>query len=94
MQRETFETILGRAAGIEKRGESFVTLDANELVVYVGRPGNALALQPVLSIALFEAHAEIEVKERGVFYTTYDVIHAVAAGPRKERSSGRGGVGF
>lgn len=93
MQRETFETILGRAAGVEKRGERFVTLDENELSVFVGRPGAALSLQPVLSVALFETHIEIEVKERGIFYTTYDVIHAIAAGPRKEKS-GRSGVGF
>lgn len=93
MQRETFETILTRAAGIEKRDERFVTRDENEIAVYVGRPGNALALQGVLAIALLDGHAEIEVKERGTFYTTYDAVHAVLVGPRKERS-GRGGVGF
>ena len=93
MQRETIESILGRAGGIERKGERFVSLDEHDFSVYIGRPGSAMALQGVLSIALLETHAEIEVKDRGTFYTTYEAVHALLVGPRKEKSA-RGGVGF
>jgi hypothetical protein len=99
MQRETLEVILGRAPGMERKSDEdgkvarFTTLEAHEISVYIGRPGNALALQGVLSIALLDAHAEIEAKDRGTFYTTYEAVHAVLVGPRKEKNT-RGGVGF
>ena len=99
MQRETLEVILGRAPGIERKSdqaaktERFNTLDEHEISVYIGRPGSALALQGVLAITLLDAHAEIEAKDRGTFYTTYEAVHAVLVGPRKEKNT-RGGVGF
>lgn len=94
MQRETLELILSRTHGTERTADRFVTREAHELTVYVGRPGSAMALQNVLSITLADAHVEIEVKERGTFYTAYDAVHALLDGPRKERSGGRSGVGF
>ncbi len=100
MQRETLEAILGRAPGIDRKAdardksERFVAQDEHEISVYIGRPGTAMALQGVLSVALFETHLEIEAKDRGTFYTTYEAVHAMLVGPRKESKSARGGVGF
>ena len=93
MQRETLEAILGHSAGFSRDGGRFKAADEHEVAVYIGRPGSAMALQGVLSIVLIDTHVEIEVKDRGTFYTTYEALHAVLVGPRKERSS-RGGVGF
>lgn len=93
MQRETLEAILGRTSGLQRAEDRWKAVDEHEVAVYVGKPGSAMALQGVLSIALLDVHVEVEVKDRGTFYTTYDALHAVLVGPRKERS-GRGGVGF
>lgn len=93
MQRETLEAILGRTTGLQRDGARWKAVEEHEVAVYVGRPGSALALQNVLSITLLDTHVEIEAKDRGAFYTTYEAIHAVLVGPRRERSS-RGGVGF
>jgi len=93
MQRETLEAILGRTSGLQRADGRWKSIDEHEVSVYIGRPGSAMALQGVLSMALLDAHVEIEVKDRGTFFTTYEALHAVLVGPRKERSV-RGGVGF
>lgn len=93
MQRETLEAILNRSPGLQHVEGRFRAVDEHEVSVYIGRPGSAMALQGVLSVVLLETHAEIEVKDRGTFYTTYEALHAVLVGPRKERAA-RGGVGF
>ena len=93
MQRETLEAILGRSAGFSRTEGRFKAADEHEVSVYIGRPGSAMALQGVLSLSLVDSHVEIEVKDRGTFFTTYEALHAVLVGPRKERAS-RGGVGF
>jgi hypothetical protein len=93
MQRETLEAILGRTSGLERSDGRWKSVEEHEVSAYIGRPGNAMALQGVLSIGLYDTHLELEVKDRGTFYTTYEALHAVLVGPRKERTS-RGGVGF
>ena len=93
MQRETLEAILGRTSGLEGGNGRWKSIDEHEVSVYIGRPGTAMALQGVLSLALLPDHVEIEVKDRGTFFTTYEALHAVLVGPRKERAA-RGGVGF
>jgi hypothetical protein len=85
MQRETLEAILNRTSGLTLSEGRWSAASEQEVAVYIGRPGSAMALQGVLSL--------IEVKDRGTFFTTYEALHAVLVGPRKERS-GRGGVGF
>jgi hypothetical protein len=93
MQRETLEAILNRTSGLTRADGRYRTAEEHEVSVYVGRPGSAMALQSVLGLALLDGHVEIEVKERGTFFTTYEALHAVLVSPRKERAS-RGGVGF
>jgi len=97
MQRQTFEAILARAPGLARDGASekprYTPTDGHELTLYLGRPGTGMAIQHVLAIEVHEAHVEIEVKDRGTLLTEIEVVQAVLAGSRKERS-GRGGVGF
>jgi hypothetical protein len=93
MQRETLEAILNRTSGLQKVEGRWKAVDEHEVSVYVGKPGSAMALQGVLGLSLLDGHVEIEVKDRGTFYTTYEALHAVLVGPRKERAA-RGGVGF
>jgi hypothetical protein len=93
MQRETLEAILNRTSGLQRTEGRYRSVDEHEVAVYIGRPGSAMALQGVLSIVLLDTHCEIEAKDRGTFFTTYESLHAVLVGPRKERAS-RGGVGF
>ena len=93
MQRETLEAILNHTSGLQKVEGRWKAVDEHEVSVYVGKPGSAMALQGVLGVSLIDSHVEIEVKDRGTFYTTYEALHAVLVGPRKERAA-RGGVGF
>jgi hypothetical protein len=93
MQRETLEAILNRTSGLQKVEGRWKAVDEHEVSVYVGKPGSAMALQGVLGVSLLDSHVEIEVKDRGTFFTTYEALHAVLVGPRKERAA-RGGVGF
>jgi hypothetical protein len=93
MQRETLEAILNRTSGLQKVEGRWKAVDEHEVSVYVGKPGSAMALQGVLGVSLVDSHVEIEVKDRGTFFTTYEALHAVLVGPRKERAA-RGGVGF
>ena len=93
MQRETLEAILNRTSGLSRAEGRYRAVEEHEVAVYVGKPGSAMALQPVIALAMLDTHVEIEVKERGTFFTTYEALHAVLVGPRKERA-GRGGVGF
>jgi hypothetical protein len=93
MQRETLQTILRRAAGLQQDGERFRVRDDYELTVYFGQPGRAVAIEHVLSVLLADAHIEIEARDRGTFYATYDVVHALLESRRRERK-GAAGVGF
>jgi len=93
MQRETLEAILNHTSGLQKVEGRWRAVDEHEVSVYIGKPGTAMALQGVLGVSLLDSHVEIEVKDRGTFFTTYEALHAVLVGPRKERAA-RGGVGF
>ena len=93
MQRETLEAILNRTSGLTRSEGRYRAVDEHEVAVYIGRPGSAMALQGVLGLVLLDTHVEIEVKDRGTFFTAYEALHAVLVGPRKEKA-GRGGVGF
>ncbi|MDD9935163.1 MAG: hypothetical protein OXT09_16240, partial [Myxococcales bacterium] len=71
MERATLTAILERADGAERgEGDLFRTKDGHELTLYLGRPGSAMPLPHVLSIALEELYACIEARERGTLYTT------------------------
>ena len=93
MQRETLQVILRRTDGVQQDGDRFRVKEERQLAVYLGQPGRAVAIEHVLSILLADAHIEIEARDRGTFYVTYDVVHALLDAPRKERK-GASGVGF
>jgi hypothetical protein len=93
MQRETLQTILRRAPGLQQAGSQFVVKDDYELTVYLGQPGRAVAIDHVISMLLADTHLEIEARDRGTFYAAYEVVHALLERRRKERR-GAAGVGF
>lgn len=96
MQRETLVAMLKRAEGVRLDGDRFRVTEDHEVTVYLGQPGRAVAIDHVLSIVLTDSHAEIEARDRGIFYVAYDVLHALLDARRKERRGGMGGgsVGF
>jgi len=93
MQRETLLAILGSAPGLRKEGTRYQVGDGHSIAVYVGQPGRAAAIEHVLTINVPETHLEVEARDRGTFYLSYDAIHCVLAASRKERK-GAAGVGF
>lgn len=93
MQRETLQTILRRAEGVQQDGDRYRVEEDHELTVYFGQPGRAVAIDHVLSIVLADTHLEVEARDRGTFYASYDVIHALLDTRRKGRH-GAAGVGF
>ena len=93
MQRETLQVILRRAEGVKQDGDRFRVKEDRQLTVYLGQPGRAAAIEHVLSIVLADEHIEIEARDRGTFYASYDSAHALLDSPRKERK-GASGVGF
>ena len=93
MQRDTLLTILQRAEAVQADGDRYRVKDGHDLTVYLGQPGRATAIDHVLSLTLADGHIEVEARDRGTFYVTYEVVHALLDGRRKERS-GSGGVGF
>lgn len=93
MQRETLQTILRRAKGVAQEGDRYRVKEDHQLTLYLGQPGRAVAIEHVLSITLADAHFEIEARDRGTFYATYESAHALLDSPRKERK-GATGVGF
>jgi hypothetical protein len=94
MQRDTLLTILQRAPAVRLDGDRYLVNDDHDLTVYLGQPGRATAIDHVLSIALAEEHIEVEARDRGTLYVTYEVVHALLDGRRKERRGTAGGVGF
>lgn len=93
MQRETLQTILRRAQGVQQDGDRFRVKEDHQVSLYLGQPGRAVAIEHVLSIVLADTHIEIEARDRGTFYATYEAAHALLDSPRKERK-GASGVGF
>jgi hypothetical protein len=93
MQRETLQTILRRAAGLQQDGERYRVKEDHELTVYFGQPGRAVAIEHVLSLVLADTHIEIEARDRGTFFADYGIVHALLHSPRKDRK-GAAGVGF
>jgi hypothetical protein len=94
MQRETLQVILRKASGVQLDGDRFRVKEDHQLTVYLGQPGRAVAIDHVVSILLSDTHLEIEARDRGTFYATYDIAHALLVAPRKERRGGASGVGF
>jgi hypothetical protein len=93
MQRETLQTILRRAPGMQEDGERFRVREDHEVTFYLGQPGRAVSIDHVLSVLLADTHIEIEARDRGRFYATYEVVHALLENRRKERK-GAADVGF
>lgn len=93
MQRETLLAILERAQGVRLDGDRHRTSDDHQLTVYVGQPGRAVAIDHVLSLFVAPSHLEIEARDRGTFYVSYEAIHALLDAGKKERK-GAAGVGF
>ena len=93
MLRETLQTILRRAQGLQQDGERFRVKEDHELTIYFGQPGRAVAIDHVLAIVLADAHVEVEARDRGTFFADYGIVHALLDAPRKERR-GASGVGF
>jgi hypothetical protein len=93
MQREALLAILERAEGIRVDGDRHRTAEDHQLTVYVGQPGRAVAIDHVLSLFLAPTHLELEARDRGTFYVSYDAIHALLDTGKKERK-GAAGVGF
>jgi hypothetical protein len=93
MQRETLQTILRRAPGMQEDGERFRVREDHEVTFYLGQPGRAVSIEHVLSVLLADTHLEIEARDRGTFYAAYEVVHALLENRRKERK-GAAGVGF
>ena len=95
MQRETLLAMLQRAQGARLDGDRYRTEEGHELTVYLGQPGRAVAIDHVQSITLTDSHVEIEARDRGTFYATYEVIHALLDARRRKEGRGSGsGVGF
>jgi hypothetical protein len=93
MQRETLQVILRRADGLAQDGDRFRVKEDRQVTIYLGQPGRAVAIEHVVSIVLADTHIEVEARERGTFYASYDTAHALLDAPRKERK-GASGVGF
>jgi hypothetical protein len=94
MQRDTLLTILQCTPAVRLDGDRFQVNDDHDFTVYLGQPGRATAIDHVLSLALAESHLEVEARDRGTFYVTYEVVHALLDGRRKERRGTTSGVGF
>jgi hypothetical protein len=93
MQRETLLAILERAEGVRKDGDRLRVNDEHHVTVYVGQPGRAVAIDHVLSLFLAPTHLELEARDRGTFYVSYDAVHALLDADKKEKK-GAPGVGF
>lgn len=93
MPRETLLRILDRAEAVRLEGDRYRVKDDHQLTLYLGQPGRATAIEHVLAVLLADTHIEVEARERGTFYVTYDSVHALLDGKRKERRAGSG-VGF
>ena len=94
MQRDTLLSILQRTEAMRLDGDRFRVKEDHDLTVYLGQPGRATAIDHVLSLALADGHIEVEARDRGTFYVTYEVVHALLDGRRKEHRGPGGGVGF
>jgi hypothetical protein len=93
MERETLRTIVERARCVREDGDLFRAAPDQHLTIFLGKPGRSVAIDHVLSILFAQAHIEIEARDRGTYYATYDAVHALLDGTHKERR-GPGGVGF
>jgi hypothetical protein len=95
MHRDTLLKILQRTDAVRLDNDRYQVKEDHDFTIYLGQPGRATAIDHVLSLVLAEGHVEIEARDRGTFYVTYEVIHALLNGRRKERRAGTGGgVGF
>ena len=94
MQRETLLAILQRADGVSADGDRHRTNDGHQLTVYVGQPGRAVAIDHVLSLQLAPTHIEIEARDRGTFYVSYEAVHALLDAGKNEKKGAVSRAGF
>jgi len=93
MPRETLIAIL-QCLGASHEADRYRLKDEREVTVFLGQPGRAVAVDHVLSLRLADTHVEVEARDRGTFFVTYDSVHALLDGRRKERRGSGASVGF
>jgi hypothetical protein len=93
MERETLESMLAEADGVQRSEERYLVGDGFRLSLYVGEPGQAMEVAEVSSLQMRDAYCQISSSETNtVFYLEYSSLHGIAV--RAPNSAGGRRAGF
>jgi hypothetical protein len=93
MTRDLLAQILGASEGIQGKASEFSVLETHDAALYLGELGRAMAVSDIARLVLRETYLEVQTRDSGSLYTTYDVVRAVATRKTRDRSATRTGFG-
>lgn len=91
MTRETLQTILRAAGGLQEKSGQFRASPEQRLTLYIGGDGRGLAVSLVEEVRLEEQFVAIKAKDIGQLFADYASIFAVSAQPPKEGAPKKAG---
>lgn len=94
MQLKTLKSILESELDLPQENGHYKSQEGQQIAFYIGKPGNAMVINNVLSIVLKNDYMKLETKNQTTYCVTYDHVHAVSNKKEKKTSDSRSSVGF
>ena len=91
MTRDTLQTILRAAGGLQEKAGTFRASSEQRLTLYLGADGRGLVLAAIEEVRLEEAFFVVKAKETGQTFGDYGAVYAVSVQPPKENAPKKAG---
>jgi hypothetical protein len=93
MTRDLLVQILSASDGIQGQSPTFSVIETHDAALYLGELGRAMAVSDIAHLVLNESYLEVQTRNDGCLYTTYEVVRAIATRRGRDRAAGKTGFG-
>lgn len=91
MTRDTLQSILRAAGGLQEKAGVFRASAEQRLTFYIGSDGRGLVVSQIEETRLEESFALLKTKESAQVFADYGAIYAVSVQPPKENAPKKAG---
>jgi len=91
MTRDTLQTILRAAGGLQEKAGTFRASPEQRLTLYLGADGRGLVVAQIEEIRFEESFFAVKTRETGQTFGDYGAVYAVSVQPPKENAPKKAG---
>ncbi len=91
MTRDTLQTILRAAGGLQEKAGTFRASPEQRVTFYFGSDGRGLLVPQIEEIRLEQDYVLLKTKEIGQIFSDYAALYAVSLQPPKENAPKKAG---